>query len=103
MTIAMTKTVKTKRAPLTFDMAKVHQVSGDSQQTDLPASAKPRKPAKQQTKTGRDGRQFVAAHVTPEAAKQFKLLAVQQEKTTQDLLIEAMNDLFAKNGLSRIA
>jgi hypothetical protein len=41
--------------------------------------------------------------VVPEAAKQFKLLAVQQERTTQALLVEAINDLFAKYGLSRIA
>lgn len=51
----------------------------------------------------REGRQFIAAHVVPEAAKQFKLLGVQQGRTTQDLLIEAINDLFAKYGLSRIA
>jgi hypothetical protein len=41
--------------------------------------------------------------VLPDAAKQFKLLAVQQDKDVQELLIEAINDLFAKNGLSRIA
>ena len=35
----------------------------------------------------RAGRQFVAAHVLPEAARQFKLLAVQMERTTQSLLI----------------
>jgi hypothetical protein len=51
----------------------------------------------------RQGRQFIAAHVVPEAAKQFKLLAVQQGRTTQALLVEAINDLFAKYGLSRIA
>jgi hypothetical protein len=28
---------------------------------------------------------------------------VQQDKTTQDMLTEAINDLFAKHGLSRIA
>jgi hypothetical protein len=52
---------------------------------------------------GRQGRQFIAARVVPEAAKQFKLLAVQQDRTTQALLVEAINDLFAKYGLSRIA
>ena len=69
----------------------------------MPANTKTRKRAKEQAKTGREGRQFIAAHVTPEAAKQFKLLAVQQDRTTQELLIEAINDLFAKYGLSRIA
>jgi hypothetical protein len=51
----------------------------------------------------RKGRQFIAAHVVPEAAKQFKLLSVQQDRTTQSMLIEAINDLFTKYGLSRIA
>jgi hypothetical protein len=69
----------------------------------LTANTKTRKRANDETKTGRDGRQFIAAHVTPEAAKQFKLLVVQQDKTTQDMLIEAINDIFAKYGLSRIA
>jgi hypothetical protein len=41
--------------------------------------------------------------VVPEAAKQFKLLSVQQDRTTQSMLIEAINDLFTKYGLSRIA
>lgn len=53
--------------------------------------------------TSRAGRQFIAAHVLPEAAKQFKLLALQQDRSVKDLLIEAINDLFAKYGMSRIA
>lgn len=97
-----------KRTPLTFTLDKA------------PAPAKPRKaePAAKENpqphkhandatetkgKVGRAGRQFIAAHVLPEAAKQLKLLAVQQERTTQAVLIEAINDLFAKYGLSRIA
>jgi hypothetical protein len=92
-----------KRAPLTFKVDNVTPVPADPKQTSLPVNTETRKRAKDQTKTGRDGRQFIAAHVTPEAAKQFKLLVVQQDKTTQDLLIEAINDVFAKYGLSRIA
>jgi hypothetical protein len=98
MAIAMSK-----RAPLTFKVEKVTQVSEDSKQTGLPANTQTRKRAKDETKTGREGRQFIAAHVPPDAAKQFKLLVVQQDKTTQDMLIEAINDLFAKYDLSRIA
>lgn len=91
-----------KRAPLSFKVAPVTAVPAATEQTSLPANTKTRKGAKEQ-KTGRDGRQFIAAHVMPDAAKQFKLLVVQQDTTTQDLLIEAINDLFAKHGLSRIA
>ena len=97
-----------KRSPLTFDMGKtVAPAKPVKTETRLPKNTQPRKHANDTTtdkgKVGRAGRQFIAAHVLPEAAKQFKLMAVQQERTTQALLIEAMNDLFAKYGLSRIA
>lgn len=103
-----------KRSPLTFDLNKnplaksATPAKSDKPKTGLQKSTQPRKPANEpiptkEGKVGRAGRQFIAAHVLPEAAKQFKLLAVQQERTTQALLIEAINDLFAKYGLSRIA
>jgi hypothetical protein len=99
-----------KRAPLTFDTEKVSHPQRAVRETSFHKNAQTEKQENEQThkrgntKTkGREGRQFVAAHVLPEAAKQFKLLAVQMERTTQSLLIEAMNDLFAKYGLSRIA
>ncbi len=92
-----------KRAPLTFKVDKPTAPVAEARETSLPAKEQTRKRAKDESKTGRDGRQFIAGHVAPEAAKQFKLLAVQQDKTTQDMLIEAINDLFAKYQLSRIA
>ncbi|WP_152053067.1 ribbon-helix-helix domain-containing protein [Tautonia marina] len=98
-----------KRAPLTFTSEPVAPTispplpSQPEEQTRLAANTATRKRAKNEAKPGRDGRQFIAAHVTPEAAKQFKLLVVQRDTTTQDLLTEAINDLFAKYGLSRIA
>jgi hypothetical protein len=92
-----------KRAPLSFKVEKMVPAPDAAKQPSLPANTKTRKRANDEPKTGRDGRQFIAAHVPPEAAKQFKLLAVQHEKTTQELLTEAINDLFAKHGVSRIA
>ncbi|MEQ1789324.1 MAG: ribbon-helix-helix domain-containing protein [Rickettsiales bacterium] len=101
-----------KRAPLSFNTEKAVLASVvPSDETRLPTNkqtkqqknTKTRKQINDETKKGREGRQFIAGHVLPEAAKQFKLLAVQQNKTTQDMLIEAINDLFAKHGLSRIA
>lgn len=91
-----------KRSPLSFSVQKVGPARA-ADETALPATAQTRNRTSAEAKPGRDGRQFIAAHVPPEAAKQFKFLAVQQEKTTQDLLSEAINDLFAKHGLSRIA
>ena len=88
-----------KRTPLKFDPDKrVLSVPAKAQADQEIAAPKTSARGK-----GREGRQFIAAHVVPEAAKQFKLLAVQQERTTQALLVEAINDLFAKYGLSRIA
>lgn len=110
-----------KRAPLSFTIEKVTPTPSTTGagKTSLPANTQASqqendsesKPTSEQTakhantkaKKGRAGRQFLAAHVLPEAAKQFKLLAVQRDKTTQEMLIEAINDLFAKHGLSRIA
>lgn len=93
----------TKRAPLSFKVDAVASTVAPESQTPLPANTKTSKAATEETRKGREGRQFIAAHVQPEAAKQFKLLAVQQERTTQDMLIEAINDVFAKYHLSRIA
>lgn len=88
-----------RRTPLTFDPEK-RSVSAPPTTVPLDESAANRTVVKGKS---RQGRQFIAAHVVPEAAKQFKLLAVQHGRTTQALLVEAINDLFAKYGLSRIA
>lgn len=85
------------RAPLVFDPKKIANA-----ETGLRTDEQTRKRANTKTKA-REGRQFIAAHVLPEAAKQFKLMTVQQERTTQSMLIEAINDLFAKYGMSRLA
>jgi antitoxin-like ribbon-helix-helix protein len=91
---------KPKRSPLTFDPDKKNTVTPAAAERHVEETVAPKTAVKAK---GRQGRQFIAAHVVPEAAKQFKLLAVQQDRTTQDLLVEAINDLFAKYGLSRIA
>ncbi|GHO66543.1 hypothetical protein KSC_054350 [Ktedonobacter sp. SOSP1-52] len=91
------------RAPLTFNTNTITNTeTGLRENTQTPNRANT-KPRKHKNTKGREGRQFIAAHVLPEAAKQFKLLSVQQGETVQKLLIEAINDFFAKYGLSRIA
>lgn len=89
----------TKRSPLVFNRDATTPAVLPSPPPE-PAAPAPHTSGKPKS---RAGRQFIAAHVVPEAAKQFKLLAVQQDRTTQALLVEAINDLFAKYGLSRIA
>ena len=89
-----------KRSPLSFslDTQTSTPVAPAIKEPEPPKIKEPRVPV-----NSRAGRHFIAAHVLPEAAKQFKLLALQQDKTTKTLLIEAINDLFAKYGMSRIA
>jgi hypothetical protein len=75
----------------------------ENDEASIRANSKTDIGANTQARKSRMGRQFIAAHILPEAAKQFKLLAVQSDKTTQELLVDAINDLFTKHGLSRIA
>jgi hypothetical protein len=51
----------------------------------------------------RTGRKKVTAALAPEAHKQLKLLSVEQGQTVEDLLREAVSDLFRKHGKPPIA
>jgi hypothetical protein len=46
---------------------------------------------------------MVGAHFPPDVAWQFREMAVQRRTTVQDLLAEALNDIFAKYGRPEIA
>ena len=49
------------------------------------------------------GKRSVGGHFTPEAARQLRILAAETDRTVQDLLAEALNDLFRKHNRSAIA
>ena len=51
----------------------------------------------------RRGKSAVTFYVDPAAAKQLKRLCVDEDASVQGLMVEALNDLFAKRGLNRIA
>ncbi len=51
----------------------------------------------------RRGKRALTFWVNPEPHKQFKMLSVREERPGQDLLEEALDDLFAKYGMHRIA
>ena len=61
------------------------------------SAASPTRPA------SRSGQRVVTFYVKPEAHKQLRLLGVEQGSSIQELMIEALNDLFSKHGKSRIA
>ena len=52
---------------------------------------------------GREGKSNVTAYFPPEVKRQLRLLAAEHDTTIQNLLAEALNDLFAKNSKPEIA
>ncbi len=69
------------------------------------APATPPEPAPEPRKFHRpvrDGRRFMGGHFEPRVLKHMKLLAVEEDTTTQKLLEEAIDLLFLKKGRGRI-
>lgn len=52
---------------------------------------------------GRSGKSNVTGYFPMEVKKQLRILAAEHNTTIQNLLAEALNDLFAKNGKPEIA
>ncbi|RAU20163.1 hypothetical protein CU669_19940 [Paramagnetospirillum kuznetsovii] len=67
-------------------------VSSDDVKVATPKSGGLRERSAQQT-----------IYINREAARQLKRMAIAQDCKVHDLMIEAINDLFAKNGLPQIA
>ena len=55
-----------------------------------------RKPSRRDTK-------LVQAHVPAEVSRQLKQLALDEDKTLQQLIVEALNDLFRSRGIPPVA
>lgn len=51
----------------------------------------------------RIGKRAISGHFAPEVGRQLRMLAAQTDRTVQDLLEEALNDLFRKHNKSAIA
>jgi hypothetical protein len=50
----------------------------------------------------RDGRRFLGGHFDPKVVRQMKMLAAEEDTTTQALLEEAIDLLFLKKGRGKI-
>jgi hypothetical protein len=59
--------------------------------------------AKNNPQPGRQGKVVVSGWFPPEVKKQLKVIAATDETTLQNLIAEALNDLFAKRGKPEIA
>jgi hypothetical protein len=49
----------------------------------------------------RVGKRAAVAWLEPEAVKQLNMVAIQRDMQVQQILVEAINDWFARNGLPR--
>jgi hypothetical protein len=66
----------------------------------LPPAAKPEK--EKFFRPSRDGRRFLGGHFAPNVVRQMKMLAAEEDTTTQALLEEALDLLFVKKGRGKI-
>jgi hypothetical protein len=71
--------------------------------TDTPEAAAPealRRPFQAKT---REGKKMIAAPIDPAARQQLKMLAAELDRKSEDLIREALRDLFTKYGKPPIA
>ena len=71
-------------------------ISHESEIVNEPRAATKRPPS-------REGKRVLSIYLPPEAWKQLRMLAVNLETSTQDLGEDAINMLFEKHRLNRIA
>lgn len=101
----------TKRASL-FGGKATAQVEQPAPQQPEPAIEAPVAPApvappqptrKYPVAKTREGKRVATVYLEPEALRQLKRIGFDEETTVQELLVEGVNAVFEKRGLSRIA
>jgi len=60
-------------------------------------------PRPQQTPPSRSGKKTIAGHFDPAVSRQLRQLALEEDSSVQELLRQAINDLFEKKGKPRLA
>lgn len=60
-------------------------------------------PANQAAPAGRGATKLIGGHFPPEVSAQLRIVAAEEGTTIQNLLAEALDDLFVKKGKARIA
>ncbi len=68
-----------------------------------PRAAKAAKAAKTERPATRQGARGITVWVEPEIYRMIKLVGLDADMTTQDVMMEAINDLLAKKGKGRLA
>ena len=87
------------------NLAAVAAAAGSTRRRDPePAPPHPVPEAREAgTPRTRVGTKQIAAHFPEDVAWQFRALAVERKTTVQNLMAEALNDLFAKHGKPELA
>jgi len=67
------------------------------------SNASPEKILSSRLPKSRVGKKIISGHFDPAVSKQFRAIGLEMDRTGQDLLAEALNDLFVKHGKSPIA
>ena len=72
---------------------------------DTPAAPRPvvAAPTAKPASSGRLGTKLIGGHFAPEVSTQLRILAAEESTTVQNLLAEALDDLFVKKGGGRMA
>lgn len=83
----------------------VRPMTDDVPPTSAAADGGPAEKARSTTEgyrpPSRRGKRAAVAWLEPEAIKQLNIYAIQHDRKVQDLLVEAINDWFAREGLPR--
>lgn len=87
------------------NLADALQLASGKSATDerFPSPEKPQSSEQPKLPPSRQGKKAIAGHFDPAVSKQLKQLALEQDTTVQDLLAEALNDLFEKYDKKPIA
>jgi hypothetical protein len=68
-----------------------------------PEETKPPAAMRQPVPPSRQGKKTVAGHFDPAVSRLLRQIALEEDTSVQDLLREALNDLFAKRGRPPVA
>ena len=94
----------TKR-PSLFAAKTAQPVPAEIEHVEIPrpVAVTPAEKKKTRRPPSREGKRVLSVYLTPEAWKQLRMLSVNLESSTQSLGEEAVNLLFEKHRLNRIA
>ncbi|MCE2403268.1 hypothetical protein J4G08_20625 [Candidatus Poribacteria bacterium] len=90
-----------KKPSLTEALNSAGKTAEQSAKSATQEKTKSEKSGERKSGSSRAGKKLIAGHFDPDVHRQLKQLSVNANTSIQDLLAEALNDLFQKHGLPR--